>query len=71
MKIYKVSKSSQQNPKGFYCAWCKKLIRGEDVGFLSDQSSHGVCEECYPKVIQEIEDVVAVSKTDRVKARIG
>jgi len=41
MRIIRIAKS-----KGTYCAWCKTLIKGKDVGYDSSYASHGICNQC-------------------------
>jgi len=46
---------SQQEPLSVYCAWCKKLMRGDDIGYYNEKSSHGICNQCFKSYIGEDE----------------
>jgi len=38
-----------------YCAWCKKHMKGEDIGY--SEGSHGMCPECLEKMMSEVEAI--------------
>lgn len=35
------------------CAWCKKVIK-DKIKTATGQDSHGICEDCEKKLIEEI-----------------
>ena len=37
-----------------YCCYCKKHMRGKDVGYMSKYVSHGVCDECYRREVKKL-----------------
>ena len=51
MKIIKISQEDEVIPA--YCAWCKKHLRGEDVGYNNPGVSHGICPDCFKKMYEE------------------
>lgn len=53
MKIYHIAKGDIES---VYCAWCEKLMQGQDIGFNNEQVSHGICERCMHKVIQDMDN---------------
>jgi hypothetical protein len=53
MKIYKISEVL-----ALYCAWCKKLIKGKDVGYDNENVSHGICQKCLERIEREENELV-------------
>lgn len=51
MKIMKVKSQNEILPT--YCMMCQKHIGGDDVGYGSEKSSHGVCKECTKQMMHD------------------
>ena len=52
MRIYKIAEDIIPT----YCAWCKKHMKGKDVGIGSSGVSHGICPECYRKMMGSLDE---------------